>query len=1237
MILKQFDSEYNRYHNNRVITRYTNGIVCAFLLLFISACSSYKSGQMERQDDTFRPIPGATNVFLVGDAGKPDDKKMPNALRAMQEKYALAGEDDILIFLGDNVYQNGIPEKESPQRAAAELAINVQIEAAKNFPGKSYFIPGNHDWYSGLKGLKRQEKMVEDALGKEAFLPDNGCPLELIEVNDSVSVVAVDSHWYVTDWDNHPEINLECEEINSREKFLNEFASMLNKQQDKTLIIALHHPFFTNGTHDAEFPVQLTFPIDFIRKTTGISNTDLQHPLYREMVSRISTIIQDYDYKAVLVSGHEHNLQYIERDGIKQIVSGSGSKRTALRRTADDFGFAGKGFAILQITDRAQTVYFYDYEGKQLKEQTVRVLKQEREYNFPDSYPKTQSAAIYPDTIFNRLPKGGLMTGKRYRSYYGEEYEFPVAMLDTLYGGLEPVKLGGGFQTISLRLLDQEGREYQMRRLRKSATQFLQKELFRDDFVEDDLKGSLSERFIMDFYTASYPFAFLTIGDLSDAVGIYHPNPKIFYVPKQEALGEYNEQIGDDLYMIEERPAKEWKELPSFGKADDIESSDDVVQEILADEDNRIDKAQYIKTRLFDMWVGDWDRHSDQVRWAVYEDGNKKVYQPIPRDRDHAFPRYDGLIFDVATTIVPPLRKMQTFDDNLESVKYNNVGNYQFDLAILQGTTKEQWEEQARYLQQNLTDEAIEKAFTNIPAVVQNKDSEKIKQHLKNRRQHILTWARKYHKILTKQVVVTATDKDDFIDVDCKWNGDVEVMIYRNKDGERKEKFFQQTFSPENTKQIWIYGLNDKDEFTVSGERKAKIDVYLVGGAKHDTYNIHNRDNIHVFDYASKENTYNGDVPTMNISNDYVANNFDYTKFQLNSSSKIPQLSYDPDGGVQVGLIGLRQNHRFNRKGFAAMHQLGAKYYTATNGVAASYKGRYRELLKGVTVGLDAEFSTPTYTNNFFGYGNNTAFDDDLDFSFYRVRRRNLSFTPSLIRESDLFSTIRLSFPFERIDIDDNEGRIIPTYFDSENLQLNENYFVGAEASYIYDNADTHSIDRLGMQLELAGGYKQNIENESLSFGYVKPDLIIHYPIVRNGDVMIATNLHSEFQFADEVVPFYQATSFGGVNGLRGFRNERFTGENGFYHSTDLRFKLSDVSAFILPGTLGVYGGFDYGKVWMSNENYVSIEPGDFTNDWQTSYGGGMYVTARNLLTIRASYFGSADGGRISGGLGFDF
>ncbi len=64
--------------------------------------------------------------------------------------------------------------------------------------------------------------------------------------------------------------------------------------------------------------------------------------------------------------------------------------------------------------------------------------------------------------------------------------------------------------------------------------------------------------------------------------------------------------------------------------------------------DERVDARAYLRARLIDVLVGDWDRHISQWRWARFDRDGERIWQPIPRDRDQAFSRFDGVVPSVA-------------------------------------------------------------------------------------------------------------------------------------------------------------------------------------------------------------------------------------------------------------------------------------------------------------------------------------------------------------------------------------------------------------------------------------------------------------------------------------------------------------------------------------------------------------------------------------------------------------
>jgi hypothetical protein len=99
---------------------------------------------------------------------------------------------------------------------------------------------------------------------------------------------------------------------------------------------------------------------------------------------------------------------------------------------------------------------------------------------------------------------------------------------------------------------------------------------------------------------------------LLSKIGVLHTNPELLYIPKHKNLGEFNNEFGNELYLWKKN-VHPTKDLTSFGKPDVILSTEDVLDNLHKDEKYIIDENEYIKARLFDMLIGDWD-HYDQWR-----------------------------------------------------------------------------------------------------------------------------------------------------------------------------------------------------------------------------------------------------------------------------------------------------------------------------------------------------------------------------------------------------------------------------------------------------------------------------------------------------------------------------------------------------------------------------------------------------------------------------------------------
>ncbi|MEM1258274.1 MAG: metallophosphoesterase, partial [Bacteroidota bacterium] len=915
----------------------------ATILLFISSCATYEAKYADF--DSIKLAPNSQRqqpihtFYFIGDAGLSPMGELNPVLKAFQAELSTAPKNSTAIFLGDNSYPAGLPNKDDKKgQDNAKNHLDAQIKSVANFKGQTLFIPGNHDWYSnGLKGLKRQEKYIEDHLKeKDVFLPENGCPMEKVEISDDIVLIVIDTQWYLEDWDKHPGINDDCE-IKDRGKFLEELEGHIKKNRGKTTIIALHHPMFTYGSHGGQFsfkqhifPTGGSFPLPFLgtlanvlRRTTGASNADQSNKMYNELKKRVVTLAQ-YSEKVIFVSGHEHTLQYIVEENTPQIVSGSGAKKGATRLlNGSQFSTGQMGYAVLNVySDGSSNVKFVGVEDDSktnlFESQVLPPNRKVVEFKGDLNFPSYVEASIYTDEEVDKTGFYKWVWGERYRKYYSTKVKASTVDLDTLYGGLIPIRKGGGNQSKSLRLQHKDGRQFVMRALRKSAELYLQAMAFQEKYVVGEFEDTFTESILKDFYTGSHPYAPFTVGVLSDAVGIYHTNPKLFYVPKQRALEDFNSEFGDELYMIEEH-VSEGHDLESFGKTKKIESTDDLIKKLRKDEEYQLDVKAYAKARLFDMLIGDWDRHVDQWRWAQFkqEDGTK-VLQPIPRDRDQAFSIMgDGALMSFASRAIPSLRLFEGFQEEFRSVRGFNSSpkTFALDMALLSETTLDDWVNQAEFLQKHLDASTIDKAFKEFPEEVRDETVDWIKATFLKRKESLVEVAKEYYGILNTYSVVTGTDKDDYFVISEIDGGGLDVKGYRIKGGKKADVFFDKEFSPEFNKEIWVYGLDDDDVFEVVGN-SGKIKVRLVGGQNNDVYKINEKArNVHVYDFKEKKNTYDEAFGgKLHKINDYDTNTYQFLKVKASANQFLPTIGFNPDDGLRIGFTntytfnGFRQN-----------------------------------------------------------------------------------------------------------------------------------------------------------------------------------------------------------------------------------------------------------------------------------------------------------------------------------------
>ena len=1233
--------------------RFINTKTALFIVSFlIIGCASTKL-QYDKKDAAIKFENTEYNgtiehaFYLIGDAGNAEAGKGLTQFNLLKKELSTADSNTTVLFLGNNIYEKGMPEATDPERALAEHRLNAQIDLVKDSKSQPVFIPGNHDYYNnGVVGLDREANYIIEKLNnKNAFLPHNGCPIEEVPISDNLVLIVIDSQWYLENWDKNPTMNDDCE-IKTREKFFYKYEQILKENTLKSIVVAIHHPMFSYGSHagqyswkDQLYPTGGSFPLpgfssifNLVRKTSGASPQDMQNPYYQDLKKRILTISQKFD-QIIFVSGHENNLQFIVKDNIPQIISGSGSKKAAARVMAGSkFSYGNYGYSkLVKYTNGASWVYFYtEKNGKKellFKTDIQQKIQPIDTSNFKNNYKKEIEATVYPKKAVEKNKTYQFFWGKHYRKYYGIDVEAPVVNLDTLFGGLTPFRVGSDNLTRSLRLTNITGNEFVIRALHRSPTEYLQTVTFKDQYIKGEYNNTYIETFLLDLYTSAHPYAPLTIGKLSDAANIYHSNPTLYYVPNQLRLQEFNTNFGDELYFIEAFSTSGNGNIKSYGNADTIVNTDTFYKNLRSSDTYKVDEDFYIRTRLFDMLIGDWKRQEENWAWAEFKDGDQITYRPIAKKRDQAYSRYDGFILGFFTRFNQNLKHLQVYDDKIRSVKYLNSEAYPLDMAIINQATFENWQTQVTYLQNNITDEVIEAAFNEMPIEMRDETLVEIKNSLKFRLKNLSKTAAKYYKQLSKYPVVKGNDQENWFNVDRSKRGKTEITIYAIENGQKGKQLLHKTYNATNTKEIWIYGLAANDIFNATGSKGKVIPIRIIGGQGNDTYNFENDHKIIVYDFKAENNHFESKPIRKKLSNNYDENLYNFTKLKNIRYQTVPFIGSNPDNGLKIGVSNRITVNGFERNPFTQQHTISAGYFISNSAYDLVYNVEFANIFDRWNFVLNTLITSPNFTYNFFGYGNDTQnYSDELGDSYYKVGLQTIKIDPAIKWIGRMGSNIQLGATIESFEVEKSNSNIVADY---PSLAPSErNQYVGMEATYFFKNFNDDIFPTLGMETSIQAGWKTNVNiDTNENNGYIVPMIGFTYNLTSDSKVVLATKLKGTIIIGNSF-QFYNAASIGGLDGLRGYNNNRFTGNASFYQNTDLRLNLTQFKTKIVPFQLGIFGGFDYGRVWYDNEN---------STDLKTSYGGGIWADTARLMNFNLSVFDSKDGLFVRFGLGFGF
>ena len=246
--------------------------------------------------------------------------------------------------------------------------------------------------------------------------------------------------------------------------------------------------------------------------------------------------------------------------------------------------------------------------------------------------------------------------------------------------------------------------------------------------------------------------------------------------------------------------------------------------------------------------------------------------------------------------------------------------------------------------------------------------------------------------------------------------------------GERSDSFFQKVYKPQFTKEVWVYGLDDDDVFDVNTQT-SKIKVRIVGGQNNDVYKIAEKaKKVHTYDFKTKKNTYDeafgGKIHRIN---DYDTNTYEFLKIKASNNQFLPTIGFNPDDGFRLGITDTYTVNAFRQNPFTQQHTFNAAFYFATNGFDFGYNGEFANFFEGINLELDARFTSPNFSINFFGFGNETENNDDdepLGLDYNRVKLSTIKIAPSLVWRGRMGSKVSLGVSYEDYEVEETGGSV---------------------------------------------------------------------------------------------------------------------------------------------------------------------------------------------------------------------
>lgn len=787
------------------------------------------------------------------------------------------------------------------------------------------------------------------------------------------------------------------------------------------------------------------------------------------------------------------------------------------------------------------------------------------------------------------------LLGSDYRQAWAASIRVPVLDLATTAGGLTAVSAGGGLQTKSLWLKGADGQVYAFRSVDKTASN-----------LPAELQGTLLERLALDQTKSLYPGAALLAPRLARAAGVLETEPVLVFMPDDSALGEYRDLFRNTLGTFAPRDIVP-DANPAYAGVLEVIETGDLLARMAADPDDRVNVRAFLAARLFDVWIGDRDRHREQWQWARFDDARPRVWTPIAQDRDFAFSRYDGFFFSLArgATVQSPVfeaGELLEFGPGYHSVVGSTWGGRELDRRFLPGLPAPLWDSVARDLQARLTDAVIEGALDVLPEEYRAAHGAQLAAALRARRDGLPAFAERFRRLLAREVVVHAMHTAEL--VTAVWSAEGDLALRLAPRDRPADPYHDRTFRADETKEVRIYLHDGADSVVLRG--RAAWPIRVIGGGRAVVVDSSTGRTVRVYSPRGTDRVAGSRRPSIDRR--------PYDPPFTVAEGHLPPPDWGHKwfpflllaAGPDVGLL-LGGGTSYTRYGFWKYPY--AYRVEGRLGVATGPPTLVGDL-RVTSYRLNSRVHAEVYVRGsgidvlrYHGLGNDVRLTEPSD--YYLVDQRQFEVRPTVTLPLARRGTLRLGPTAQYTSTQDQPGRIMNDLAPYGSGTFGQ---VGALAEVSLDVRPdgTGSVD--GVALDVGARVfppvwdvdSLFVDLHAVAVGYLGSRTIPLRPVLalRVGGKAVLGQY-----------PFHEAAFIGDQRTVRLGRQHRYGGDASLYGSAELRLRLGH-AMLLLPSDVGVLGLADVGRVYVSGES---------SDTWHTAFGGGLWLAVldpRNVMAL---------------------